>query len=48
MQGQLLATQKMEAGNGTAQLSLEQLPTGIYLVEAVAGSQHGVLRVVKQ
>lgn len=48
MQGQLLTSQHMVTGNGTAQISLEHLPTGIYLVEAIAGGQHGVQRVVKQ
>lgn len=48
LQGQLLLSQKQYAGNGNAQLSLENLPAGIYLVEAIAGSQHGALRIVKQ
>lgn len=48
LQGQLLLTQKQQAAQGTVQLSLSQLPAGIYLVEAIAGSRHGAMRVVKQ
>lgn len=48
LQGQLLLSQKHQADQGPIQLSLSQLPAGIYLVEAIAGSQHGALRVVKQ
>ena len=48
LQGQLLISQKCQPGNGPTQLSIESLPAGIYLVEAVAGSQLGVMRVVKQ
>lgn len=48
LQGQLLYSQHHSTSQGIAQLSLDNLPAGIYLLEAISGSQHGALRIVKQ
>jgi len=48
MQGQLLQSQKYQADQGAITLSLQHLPNGLYLLEAIAGQEKGSLRVVKQ